>query len=104
VVSMDQRTIYHNTTRRAVPCRGHLLRSFPCHPTLANRPLDLVLSTSHHGVDGTLTSAHWWATRRCRPAGPECLDARQRQLLAAFCRTASGEREQSCQESRPISR
>ena len=84
-VSMDLGTIYRNTTRRPVP---HAAICFdPFHVIqLANRALDLVLSASRHGADGTITGRQWRTTRYALRAGAERLDDTQRQLLAAFRR------------------
>ena len=85
-VSMDLGTIYRDATRRSVP--DAVICFDPFHVIqLANRALDLALSASRHGADGSITGAQWRAARAVLRAGAERLDYRQRQLLAAFRRT-----------------
>jgi transposase len=84
-VSMDLSTIYASVTRDALP--EATICYDPFHVIqLANRALDLVLSASRHGADGTITGAQWRAARVALRSGAERLDYRQRELLTAFRR------------------
>jgi transposase len=85
-VSMDLSTIYTAVTKDALP--EATICYDPFHVIqLANRALDLVLSASRHGADGSITGAQWRASRVALRSGAEKLDSRQRELVKAFRRT-----------------
>jgi len=86
-VSMDLSTIYTAATREALP--EATICYDPFHVIqLANRALDLVLSASRHGADGTITGPQWRAARVALRCGAERLKADQKQLVAAFRRNS----------------
>lgn len=86
-VSMDLSTIYTATTREHLP--EATICYDPFHVIqLANRALDLVLSASRHGSDGTLTGAQWRTARYTLRTGAEKLASSQRQVINAFRRNA----------------
>lgn len=86
-VSMDLSTIYTATTREHLP--EATICYDPFHVIqMANRALDLVLSASRHGADGSLTGAQWRVARYTLRAGAEKLEPNQREIVNAFRRNA----------------
>ena len=84
-VSMDLSKIYTDVTRHALP--EATICYDPFHVIqMANRALDLVLSASRYGADGTITGAQWRAARVALRSGAERLDHRQKELVQAFRR------------------
>jgi transposase len=86
-VSMDLSTIYTAVTQEHLP--DATICYDPFHVIqLANRALDLVLTASRHGADGTLTGAQWRAARYTLRAGAEKLETSQREVINAFRRNS----------------
>jgi transposase len=85
-VSMDLSAIYTPVTQDALP---HATICYdPFHVIqIANRALDLVLSASRHGAEGTITGRQWRAARVALRSGGERLDPRQQELVNSFRRT-----------------
>jgi len=86
-VSMDLSSIYTRVTKTALP--QATICYDPFHVIqIANRALDLVLSASRHGADGTITGPQWRAARVALRSGAEKLKPDQKELVNAFRRTS----------------